>query len=557
MTTDEVIAEISKAEYKGICRKLLPNYADDLYQELVLTILEKDEDKFKNFKDCNSIRYYAVGILCNMVYSKTSQFYKKIRQRLPDWQPPNDEPNDSDLSGIANELLEKQYWFDKHIFKLYINKGSIRKVANDTGINRGIVYSSIQNTREKIKRKMKPLNILLIKPPDDTGLNYHRQDMPHQRLLKTHQGEVTVTEMRGGRNASGTYEASIDSLNDETLKQFDIVYYLRHITFRTGQGIAEANINRLKSLGIKVILDIDDYWWLPSHHGMHRTYKDKNVMGETEKAISLVDHVITTTETFADIIRRINENVTVIPNCINPDEPQFQSREIKNNRLRFGWIGGVFHSRDISQIATNFCKLYKDKQVKDYQVCLGGFSYDYKANKASPEYMAIENYMTCNYEFKTSDSTYYEYLNSFTPVMEHFSYDKTYRRLWGRDVHTYGELYNEIDVALIPLENTKFNSCKSELKLVEAGWMGKAVIVSDVDPYSEWIEDGVNGIKINPKRNNTDWYLAMKRLIDNPEKVQEMGENLKATIHKYFDMDKHNERRYELYRQLCPKSVLV
>ncbi len=80
--------------------------------------------------------------------------------------------------------------------------------------------------------------------------------------------------------------------------------------------------------------------------------------------------------------------------------------------------------------------------------------------------------------------------------------------------------------------------------------MGKAVIVSDVTPYSEWIKDGVNGIKVNTNRNNIDWFLAIKRLTKEPELRKDLSLALQETIKKNFDMDTHNKTRAELYKQL-------
>ena len=134
--------------------------------------------------------------------------------------------------------------------------------------------------------------------------------------------------------------------------------------------------------------------------------------------------------------------------------------------------------------------------------------------------------------------------------MEHISFDKPYRRLWGRDIQTYGELYNEIDVAIVPLKENNFNACKSELKIVEAGWMKKAVICSRVSPYQQWIKHGVNGILVNPSRNNIDWFVAIRRMALNPNMAEDMGAALHETIKENFDIDKHNRTRADLYKSL-------
>jgi glycosyltransferase involved in cell wall biosynthesis len=347
-------------------------------------------------------------------------------------------------------------------------------------------------------------------------------------------------------------EASIDGLSDEYLSEFKIVYYLRQISFMPNK--VKATIDRCHRLGVKVILDIDDYWNLNPEHLMYEHYKAANVVKETEEAVRLVDHVITTTDYFADKIEKLNKNVTVLPNCINPDDKQFTTRDITNERVRFGWIGGVYHKADIESISENFCRIARASDIKDqYQICLGGYNVSYTQNgmMPNPEYHSIEKDMTCNYyEFRGSDSTYLDYLFTFTPTMEHISYDKSYRRLYAKDVFNYGDLYNEVDVCLVPLISNEFNRCKSELKIVEAGYMGKAVIVSDTEPYTSWIKHGVNGLKVKDSRNNIDWYVNMRKLILEPNLRKDLAAGLKETITEFFDMDTHNSVRADLYKSL-------
>lgn len=550
MTRDEIIREIQDKEYFNICKKMVggnPIYKD-LYQELVITLLEYPEEKIFRIPNVNQAKYFIIGILCNQVHSNRSSFHKTYRTSIPfeerfiEKTEEYDYFTDKRIEEVE-KAIESEHWFDKELFKLYLNQGTYDNIEKKTGIDRSFVFRTIKKTKQRIINKLKKVKILLIAQKEDNALKYHRQISPHARLIKTHP-EISVTKVEGGILPNGKkFEASIDQMPDETLKEFNIVYYLRQISF--AKGNVQRTIERCHNLGVKVIMDIDDNWNLPTNHLMYNLYKDLDVKNQTEEALQKVDYVITTTDYFAEIIKDFNKNVVVIPNCINPDDTQFHSREIDNSKIRFGWIGGVYHKADIDIISENFCRIAKDKEVRDnYQICLGGFNFP------NPEYQAIEKTMTCNYYFRYSDATYTNYLFTYTPTMEHISYDKNYRRLWARDVFNYGQLYNEIDVALIPLLQNKFNGCKSELKLIEAGTMGKTVIVSDVEPYSKWIEDGVNGIKINPNRNSIDWYIAMKKLIKEPQMRRDLADGLKETIMENFNMDVHNRVRADLYKSL-------
>ena len=66
--------------------------------------------------------------------------------------------------------------------------------------------------------------------------------------------------------------------------------------------------------------------------------------------LKIADYVTTTTKLFADEISKINKNVFVLPNAINPDEPQFKAKTEPSDRLRFGWLGGSSHLHDLKLI---------------------------------------------------------------------------------------------------------------------------------------------------------------------------------------------------------------
>jgi len=156
----------------------------------------------------------------------------------------------------------------------------------------------------------------------------------------------------------------------------------------------------------------------------------------------------------------------------------------------------------------------------------------------------MERILTNNY--RLVDKDYHEYLSMGTNAMEHISFNQPYRRLWARSINDYADIYNNFDVALAPLEDNPFNRCKSELKLIEAGVMGKAIIASNVGPYADVIEHGVDGFLVNPRRQ-IDWYVFMKRYTENPDLIKEHANNLTNKIKKLFDIEKITNKRKEIY----------
>lgn len=69
-------------------------------------------------------------------------------------------------------------------------------------------------------------------------------------------------------------------------------------------------------------------------------------------------------------------------------------------------------------------------------------------------------------------------------------------------------------VLLIPLDEGRFNACKSSIKFEDCASAGVVVLASDVEPYMAAIQDGVSGRLID---NQVDsWFAAMDELLRNP-----------------------------------------
>ena len=582
MTKSEIIKKLStEKKYVGICRRLTNGRGDhkDLLQEIILHFLEQSDSLIEKIQKPDAYIYRTVLSLI----SKRGKFYIKYRTHIcqeikEDINIVEDDTKENELCKVE-EAIEKIYWCDREILKIYSEKGTIRKTSKALNIPLSSTKVIIDRAKKSIKQIMNKPKILIMMQHNITALQYHRQIAPHERLLKTHGDQFEFTY---NRPEDAKQEVSVLGMTDEQIKEYSLVIFLRQICFNP--AAIQPTIDKLKGLGVKILLDIDDYWHLPKGHHWYDKYKALDTVSSTISSIKQVDWVTTTTEYFLDKIKPYNTNVSVLPNCINPDDKQFSTREIPNSRVRFGWIGGVFHGTDMLTAKASFGRFNTSGLLNEIQICLGGFnisgqsietikknkSYfrknrsniirDYRTtpkdkilateniNYMLPEYLQMEEIITDDY--KICDIDYVEYLRQYTQIGEHISYDKPYRRLWGKEINNYGELYNEIDVALVPLRDNDFNRCKSELKIVEAGYMGKAVIVSDVTPYSEWIKDGVNGIKINPNRNNIDWYVAMRKLAKEPNMRKDMAAALSQTIAEHFNIDTHNLKRAEIYKKL-------
>jgi glycosyltransferase involved in cell wall biosynthesis len=169
-----------------------------------------------------------------------------------------------------------------------------------------------------------------------------------------------------------------------------------------------------------------------------------------------------------------------------------------------------------------------------------------------------EKLFTSNWQLLSEHPEYIKYLQSYIKGDYEGVENMPYRRLWTREINTYAHNYNHLDISLAPLVESKFNLFKSQLKVVEAGFHKKALIAQNFGAYLDLtnIFDGQtvnpkgNAILIDSRKNHKQWKQSVKRLIDNPEIMTMMGENLNELVHERFDLKKVTKTRAEFYRSI-------
>lgn len=375
------------------------------------------------------------------------------------------------------------------------------------------------------------MKILLITSKKLTGLNYHRQIVPFQGLTEF---DVKVCE-----------EWS-DEITDEFLKDFHCVSFLRNINLN---GKTKEIAERIHKLGLKIHFDIDDYWKLPSSHPFYKAYAEQKVGEQTIEALEVSDFVTTTTEYLAFRIRDFNDSVYILPNAINPNEKQWELNNIESEKVRFGYIAGVHHQKDVLILEKNFKKVWEANDLYNkFQLIPAGFNlnkYSEERIIMNPYYRFVEQIFTDNYKY-IKNKDYKEYLQDNNPQNTDLFINEPYRRLWGTDTFNYAKLYDYIDVSLVPLEQNMFSSCKSELKLIESGFKKKAVIVSNVNPYNILINKE-NCLSILPSRNHIEWFTNMRKLVLNPNMVKDLGEALYEAVKVKYHVDTVNKERKQIF----------
>jgi glycosyltransferase involved in cell wall biosynthesis len=404
---------------------------------------------------------------------------------------------------------------------------------------------------------MSKIRILAI-PSDKHGVGKFRMMDPYQFIGDNHSDDIHVDISYNADN------------NDEYFLNYDIVVFHTFIH----QTNHEQNIERIKwlqSKGIKVIMDIDDLWFVDQRHPMYHQVKTSRIGEMKMEMLKLVDYVTTTTPIFAKTIKdRLSvKNIEIFPNAVNEDEPQFKIDPIKSDKIRFGWLGGSSHLSDIELMSNGISSThnaFKDK----VQFVLCGFDLRGTVTEIDQEgkqrQRPIEPLETVWYkyekffteDYKVLSPEYKSFLNVFvdTPYND---VNEPYRRRWTKDIKTYASNYNTFDVSLAPLVESQFNANKSQLKVIEAGFHKKAIIASETDPYTldlisavndGKLNDNGNALLVNPRRNHKDWAKHMKRLVENPNMIEDLGNRLYETVKDTYSLKKVCKDRVEFFKSI-------
>jgi len=369
------------------------------------------------------------------------------------------------------------------------------------------------------------------------------------------------------------YEPPYD--DDEFWKGFDLIHYHRQI----GQNYEMSKMvaRKLTQWGIPHVMDIDDHWLPTTDHPAYAIIKQNKIDKQIVENLRLASHVTTTTEEFVSEIKKVGQpNVSIYPNAIDHEEKQYVPVPTESDKVRVGWLGGSSHIGDLEILNNVFGRLHNDRPGK-LQTVLCGYDLrgtmtemDQKTKKQTQRpilphesvWYKYEKIFTDNYNIV--DGEYKKELLNFKKKKISGDLNSSYRRVWTKPITSYASSYNFFDVSIAPLKEHKFNRVKSQLKVIEAGFHKKALIVQDYGPYRvDCINAFEKGGGINPNgnclmvdttKNHKQWYKHIRRLIDNPELVKDLGQKLYETVYPKYALKTVTETRVEFYRELIKKS---
>jgi glycosyltransferase involved in cell wall biosynthesis len=402
---------------------------------------------------------------------------------------------------------------------------------------------------------MSKINVLVV-PSDKTGVGKFRSVDPHVFLQNLYPDDFHIDII---------YDVPMNNM--EFWKKYQIIAFHRSLSpdFEASHEL----IQKLNGMGIVTIDDIDDYWMPTKEHPIHDVIRFNKINEKITANLKVAKYVTTTTTIFADEIMKLNKNVVIFPNAINPNEPQFKQPTPESDRLRIGWLGGSSHLHDLQLLDQSFSKLTQYKDKLQYVLCgfdtrgsvteINAQTGEHKKRDILPHetvWAQYEKIFTQNYSTVSED--YKKYLNVYTPEGYPNEMNEPYLRVWTKPVQSYAKNYSKFDVSLAPIKNHIFNRMKSQLKVIESGFYKKAIIASNLGPYTIDLKhcldhgnfvDG-NALLVDENRNHSDWAKFIEKLVKNPNMAKDMGERLYETVKDTYDLNVVTKARAEFYKSI-------
>lgn len=321
-------------------------------------------------------------------------------------------------------------------------------------------------------------------------------------------------------NYYGLSDKSLKPVNivaEEMLKAETVVFH------RANTGEHHRTAMELKRAGKNVVFDNDDTYILDKgdpFYGLDEAGFEQNIERTNNVINNFIinsDLVTCSTEYLAKEYRKLNKNVVVVPNMINPED---WDKPLRNTgkKVRIGVVGSTAYYGDFHLIEKELTALDKDPRV---QLVMFGLQ-DRKTREENPITEAVHKK-----EYGFWDTLENIERVPWCPMEEYFS--------------TLNEL--KLDILLIPRRESYFNKCKSNIKFLESSMLEIPIVTNYFKdcPY-EIDRDYVIWAK--------NWLEDLEPLIQNKVLRRGIGKRANKYVLKNYNIWKQGSRYEDIYDKI-------
>lgn len=237
------------------------------------------------------------------------------------------------------------------------------------------------------------------------------------------------------------------------------------------------------------VYELDDYLPNLPVKSVHRAQMPKDILKSMRRALGYVDRFVVSTQALADACSGLHGDIRVIENCLPPAWWKgLATVRSRSGKPRVGWAGGIGHTGDLEMIADVVLALADEVDWVFMGMC---------PDKLRPAVKEVHE---------------------------------------GVDISVYPRALAalNLDLALAPLEENLFNECKSNLRLLEYGACGFAVVCSDVRSYQ-------GNLPVTRVKNRyRDWVEAIRMHVADLDATARAGEALHAQVMRDWMLEGDN-----------------
>jgi len=328
------------------------------------------------------------------------------------------------------------------------------------------------------------LNKISLFPYQDSAVGFYRILQPGRCLKREKLSKEALSLPFSGDKEGHNWDYKDDfylKLTKNSNVMWSTVVY-RDNDFLRLMNLRKHNSNYNINKYCKLIYDMDDN--LFSVPMDNPAYQDaKNLKINFDRCLRGCDGVTVSVPMLKDVYSHLNKNIFVMPNGI--DFKIWDKVKTKKNtrKIRIGWRGAFGHKDDYEMIESVLMAIKKD--YPNVEIVVLGWK---------------PKYYTEHHEWVSA----FEYPNKL------------------------GSL--NIDIAVVPLVDSAYNRCKSNIAYLEWAALKVPVVLSPTENQK--------GMKSFEARSNYDWYVALERLIKDKHLRLKSGQSGYDFVKKNYDIHK-------------------
>lgn len=272
--------------------------------------------------------------------------------------------------------------------------------------------------------------------------------------------------------------------------------------------------------GIKHIMDIDDNIFSIDHNNPAylRYYPGSPFLENASIIVGDVDYLVCSTEQLANecIYRTGRTKPTfVMENYIDDKFFDTNKREFNDSEeIHIGYMGSSTHYSDLMNTGV----LWAIRRI-----------------------------------FSEKDNVHLHIVGSMYEEVEKMfiGYEDRLHQVGGsRDFSTYArDIWTKFpfDIAIAPLIDSPFNSCKSSIKYYEYALANIAGVYSFTDSYMDKVVEGETGLFAETEQ---EWYYKLMWLINDPELKVTIRNKARKDVLDNYTIDKNVDKLYEILQEI-------